>query len=322
MFCQLEATVMAPRCRLAAIVSGLVLSASIAVAIAAAASSPPVVFQVEGEAGLAAARLCERIWSQHGTALAADILPVGVVADTVLCLVLTSERFDRYFADRLPDWGVGVALPPGRVIALDYERLPVRGPGAEVVFMHEMAHALLFQAAGEVPLPTWLHEGVAMRAAGEWRFVDTLSVVLSGSLPTLASLAGPFPRGEAAAQRAYRTSLLAVNWLEREHGPGAVSRVVAAARRHGEFAGGFASATGRTPEQFASAFDGAMRLRFGWILLVFRWPTLFVLMALLFSIGAVRKIVINRRNLAAAAAEAEEADDADDADGPPLGGGL
>lgn len=266
-------------------------------AVAASAGAPMVVFEVQDEAGLPVAALCERVWARHGEALAASILPRGVEADTVLCLLLPSASFQAYFAARMPEWGVGIALPPGRVIALDHERVPVAGPGPEAVFMHEMAHALLFQAAGEASLPVWLHEGVAMRAAGQWRVVDTLAVMLGGRLPSLAALSGPFSPNAAAAQRAYRTSLLAVNWLEREHGPEAVRRIVAAARSSGDFETGFTSAIGVMPVVFAADFAAAMRVRFGWFLLLFRWPTLFVLMAILFSLGAVRKIVSLRRSL-------------------------
>lgn len=275
----------------------LVLLAVSALPAVSSAAIPVVVFQVETEAGLPIARLCERTWSLRGAALVEGILPRGAATDTVLCLVLPTDRFQYYFADRLPDWGVGVALPPGRVIALDFERVPLIGPGPEAVFMHEMAHALLFQATGAVHLPTWLHEGVAMRASGQWRMIDNLSVVLSGQLPSLGALSGPFPQGAGAAQRAYRTSLLAVTWLERQHGPGVVPRIVASVRQTGDFLTGFTAATGETPDEFARRFASRMQVRFGWFLLLFRWPTLFVIMAVLFSIGAVRKIVINRRGL-------------------------
>jgi hypothetical protein len=273
------------------------------------AAVPPVHFRLHDEAALPTARLCEQVWREHGAALAADILPAGVEPDTVTCLILPTEAFEHFFANRLPDWGVGVAVPPGNLIALDHERLPTVGPGPETVFLHEMTHALLFQGAGDARLPTWLHEGAAMRASGQWRFTDTVSVVLEGRLPSLASLDGPFPRSGLAADRAYRTSLLAVNWLEQQHGPGAVPRIVAEARRTGDFRQGFRVATGEDPDDFAQRFAGAMRLRFGWVLLLFRWPTLFVIMALLFAIGAIRKIVIYRRSFR----EAE--DDDDDLDG-------
>ena len=275
----------------------LTIFASLAPVALADTAPPPVHFRLHDEAALPTARLCEEVWREHGAALAAALLPDDVVPDTVHCLILPSDAFDHYFKNRLPDWGVGVAMPPGVLIALDHERLPTVGPGPETVFLHEMTHAYLFQGAGDAHLPTWLHEGAAMRASGQWRFTDSVGVILEGHLPSLVSLEGAFPRGSMAAQRAYRTSLLAVNWLEKQHGPRAVPRVVAATRRTGDFQSGFFEATGETPDDFADRFAGAMRLRYGWVLLLFRWPTLFVLMAVLFSVGAIRKIVIFKRSM-------------------------
>ncbi len=42
-----------------------------------------------------------------------------------------------------------------------------------------------------------------------------------------------------------------------------------------------------------------MRLRFGWLVALTRWPTLFVLMALVLLVGAGRKLILARRRLAA-----------------------
>ena len=46
-------------------------------------------------------------------------------------------------------------------------------------------------------------------------------------------------------------------------------------------------------------FARAMRLRFGWMLFLTRWPGLFVLLALVLAVGGARKIVLTRRRLAA-----------------------
>jgi hypothetical protein len=40
-----------------------------------------------------------------------------------------------------------------------------------------------------------------------------------------------------------------------------------------------------------------MNLRFGWVLALGRWPTLFVLMSVLFVVGAVRRMLRSRRRL-------------------------
>jgi len=274
----------------------------------AAAAVPPVRFAADTRSGAEAAERCAVVWREEGAALAAQLLPAGFRADTVTCLVLSSDAFAARFSGRIPDWGVGVALSGGRIVAIDHARLSVVGRGLREVFLHEMTHALLFQGAPGVWLPAWFHEGCAMRFAGEWRFVDTISLALEGRVPALDRLQGRFPQASATADRAYRTSLLAVDWLTARHGEDVVPRVVGAAAARGDFHAGFRDATGEAVEDFTAAFAARMRLRFGWLVMATRWPGLFVLLALVLVLGAVRKIVLRRRRLA-------EMDDADaDAD--------
>jgi len=255
-------------------------------------------FQYDTPAGAAVAKRCAAVWQAEGAAFTAGLLPSEVDPDTVICLVLSSDGFVQKFGDKVPDWGVGVALGP-RLIALDYARIPAVGRGVREIFLHEMAHALLFQGAGRADLPAWFHEGVAMRAAGEWRFWDTVSLVFDGRVPDLSRLQSRWPSLAVASNRAYRTSLLAVNRLRDHFGPGVIAAIVAETRRTGSFAAGFSAATDVTLQAFYADFNGAMRLRFGWVTLLSNWPGLFALMAMVLAVGAVRKIIVSRRRLAA-----------------------
>jgi len=276
----------------------LCLSAAGAPAPAVPTPAVPVVaFAWETPGGAAAAEVCAAAWRERGPQLAAGLLTADAGVDTVRCLVLDTAGFRR-FAGALPDWGVGVALPGGKVVALDYERTPAIGRGLREIFLHEMVHALLFRAAGDTWLPTWLHEGAAMQLAGEWRFSDTVSLALEGRVPDLATLQGRFPSSHVNADRAYRTSLLAVQRLEKQHGPGVVGAIAAATRRAGSFEAGFAAVTGGSVDAFAAEFAGAMRLRYGWLVMLTRWPTLFVALGLLLAGGAVYKLAAARRRLA------------------------
>lgn len=282
--------------RLRSFVPGL---AVLLAAGAAAAAVPTVRFSWDDPASAEVARECAGIWQAEGPALAGLLLPAGTAVDTVDCLVVGTAEFQRLFAAAAPDWGVGIALPHGRAVAIDRARLPAVGRGVREVFLHEMVHALLFQATRGAWLPSWFHEGVAMQVSGEWRFTDTVSLALDGHVPDLSRLQGRFPAGHQRADRAYRTSLLAVRFLEDRHGPGAVARVVAATARAQDFHGGFASGVGEDVDAFSRAFAARMRLRFGWLVLLTRWPMLFVVLAVVFAAGAVRKIVVGRRRLAA-----------------------
>ena len=268
-----------------------------------APGQPVVRFVAETENGREAAEECHRAWLENGPELEARLLPEKAGTDTVVCLVLESATFRARFGGAIPDWGVGLAYPSGKVVALDYAGLPAVGRGLREVFLHEMVHALLFQGAGETWLPTWFHEGCAMRFSGEWRFSDTLSLVLDGHLPSLDRLQGRFPESPLTADRAYRTSLLAVTRLQDRFGQDVTGRLVAAARRTGDFTSAFLEVTGISLDQFTADFAADMKLRLGWLVMLTRWPTLFVLLSLILAVGAVRKLVRARRRLAEMAAE-------------------
>jgi hypothetical protein len=265
---------------------------------ARAAAPPPVVLQAAGPGAEDAARRCQDAWTRRGPDLVARLVPAGARLDTVRVLLVPSSMFQRRFGRSIPDWGVGVALRPGHLVAIDYTRLPAVGRGVDEVFLHEMVHALLMQATGDAWLPTWLHEGSAMWLSGEWRFTDTVAVILAGHVPSLTRLRAPFPRGAAGADMAYRTSLLAVGRLRSWYGDDVLGRLVAVTAAEGDFTSAFLTVTGDELEAFEKRFAGAMQLRYGWVVLAFRWPTLFVLMALVFAVGAIRRIVRSRRRLA------------------------
>lgn len=266
--------------------------------IGLATAIPVVQFKAESRAGWDVAEQCRAVWQAEGANLSARLLPAGAATDTVVCLVLNTASFQRHFGTHLPDWGVGIALGNGRLVALDYSRLPAVGRGAREVFLHEMVHALLFQGADGQWLPTWLHEGAAMRYGGDWRFADTVSLILEGQVPNLAALQGPFPGSAHRADRAYRTSLLAVERLMNQYGPDVVADLVAATAAGGNFPAAFSEVTGTTDESFYSEFAAAMRLRYGWLVLLTRWPGLFVLLAVVLLVGGGRKLLISRRRMA------------------------
>ena len=283
--------------------AGAESGADAAPAAARVAAPPVVVFVVGNDAARDLAAACADTWRLHGERLAAELLPAGTRADTVRCLLLDTAAFAANFAGRLPDWGVAVALPPGRVVALDVQRLPAVGRGVPEVFLHEMVHALLFQGSRGAWLPTWLQEGAAMLYSGEWRFSDTVSLALAGRVPELGRLQGRFPVPAVMADQAYRTSLLAVDRLRDRYGATVIRDLVERTALSGDFATAFQEVTGSSLTGFADDFDGAMRLRFGWLVLLTSWPGLFVLLAVILILGAGRKLILARRRLARMEAE-------------------
>jgi hypothetical protein len=156
-------------------------------------------------------------------------------------------------------------------------------------------------------VPAWFHEGVAQHVSGEWRFRDTVSLILDGSVPDLRGLEGRFPGNAQWADRAYRTSLLAVDTLVDRYGEDVIGELVLATRLRGDFRYAFPAVTGTDYETFTADFAQSMRIRFGWLVTITRWPTLFVLLALGFALGALLRIRRTRRRLAELADEAEDA---------------
>jgi len=260
---------------------------------------PTVIFNWAGPAGESMAERCRAALEGRGGEITAALVPDTLALLPVQCLLLDSATFQDQFGSRLPDWGVGVALPGGRTLAIDYNRVPEFGRSVEQVFLHELTHAVIMQAAGETWLPAWFHEGAAMWFSGEWRFTDTIAVVLNGNLPSLWNLQDRFPATTGWADQAYRTSLLAHTALRADHGPDVTARIIAVARRSGQFDAAFQEATGESLEAFVQRFAADMKLRFGWLFTVTRWPTLFVLLAAGFLGAAIARTVRNRRRLTA-----------------------
>ena len=64
-----------------------------------------------------------------------------------------------------------------------------------------------------------------------------------------------------------------------------------------EFRAAFASVAGMDVESFAERFAGSVRSRYGWLIMLTRWPALFALMALFFLIGAGIRLARRRRRL-------------------------
>jgi len=194
----------------------------------------------------------------------------------------------------IQDWGVGVATNDW--IAVDVTRVDAVGHTLAHVLMHELVHCLLSQGLrGVDDVPAWFHEGVAQNVAGEWKVRDAVSLVLSGGVPDLRTLEDRFPSSAGWADRAYRTSLLAASRLDEWYGPDVVPDLVLAARARGSFGAAFGVVTGDSPAEFAERFGEEIRLKYGWLFIVTRWPTLFVIMALVFLGGAALK---RRRDLA------------------------
>ncbi len=241
-------------------------------------------------------RDCRAALREYGPALADRIWPFVHQQPQVDVHLVTTAVFRDTLGGRVADWGVGAAS--GRTAWIDCDRVQGVGRTVPYVMLHEIAHCLLHQGMGNTRVPSWFHEGVAQQVSGEWRFRDTVSLMMDGFVPDLQGLEGRFPGNVQWADRAYRASLLAVETLLDWYGEDVIAEIVLATRLNGDFRVAFAEVTGTEYEEFTTRFARSMRIRFGWLVTLTRWPTLFVLMAVGFAFGAIMRIRRTRRRLA------------------------
>jgi len=108
----------------------------------------------------------------------------------------------------LPSYAAGAAQPrTGRIVLFPHKmgRYPFGDPAQTL--RHELSHVMLYRSLG-FRAPRWLDEGLAMRAASEWKGKDDLFVSLAlfnaarGEY-TLHDLEAEFAQGETRVRRAY-----------------------------------------------------------------------------------------------------------------------
>ena len=110
-------------------------------------------------------------------------------------------------AQEAPAWMSGYAMGHASTIVLFTDRtLTYPNDSLNDVFLHEVAHILAHRAAGELPLPRWFDEGLAMMAARSWDLEDRARLVwamVSGTEVSLNELNSLFVSDDTSVRRAY-----------------------------------------------------------------------------------------------------------------------
>jgi len=221
----------------------------------------------------------------------------------------------------LPEWGGGGAVGKNLVIVpLDAD--PFLHQSFLQITTHELAHIVLARAAGDVALPRWFHEGLAMTLSGEIGFDEQVVLsraLLTGSLMPLASIDSVNGFRQYRAMLAYCESHQAVTLLINRYGLEIIPQIIAAARSRGNFWGGMDSVLVMMPIEFESAVRQAIRSRYQFIGFIADTYMAWIGAAILFLVGYFMTRMRNRRRLremaaaeqAAALRAAEAASDRD-----------
>jgi hypothetical protein len=202
-----------------------------------------------------------------------------------LVLVDDERRFDSLMSGRIPEWGVGAAIPASNTIALQMTGNVRR------TMHHELAHLALHSVVERVPL--WFDEGYASRAAGEWGRLGALRVnwaLMAGAVPTFGQVNRDIRSGAAHAETAYALATAAVVYLERLGGERGLEQFLANLVDTRDFDRALRVTHNVTFGQFEVLWQKDLRKRYGWVLF-FSSLTVFwtILAAVLLSLWGWRR---------------------------------
>lgn len=215
-----------------------------------------------GTLGAAYAEIAARA-GDEGVRRASQLLGHEPAEPLVIVLTSTKEEFGRLTGDVLPEWSAAVALPEGRIVIT-----PLAGQriNLESVIMHETAHLVLADAAGDRFVPRWFHEGIAELVSGTFGMTDGFYLawhVVRGRALRFDDIQSVFSLAGADVGLAYDESLLAVQLLTRTYGPDVIRRIAAGLTENRDFADAFWAATGLWPSEYEKVFLGDLKERYG-----------------------------------------------------------
>lgn len=203
------------------------------------------------------------------------------------------EEFRRLTERGVPDWGVGCAYPKRRLIIVRSPRLVESPLHMEEVIPHEIAHIVAGLVLGDIRVPRWFDEGVAMVESREWRTGQAATLALAvanGTAIRLSDLETAFPVDAGAAGLAYIESFYAVRFLMEEAGHATPGPLVRAVARSGDFGAALREFYGGGTQELDRGFEELLRTRFSWALLLYGWRLFFLLATLLFLVAFVLRV--------------------------------
>jgi hypothetical protein len=178
-----------------------------------------------------------------------------------LMVVPDAEALGRIARGRAPSWGVALAMPGGRMVAVRAD-----APDPVMALRHELAHLALHEAVrGRVPL--WFDEGYAVVAAGEWDRMESLRLnlaVVRGAIGDLRTLDAALRQSEAEAATAYALAGSAVLLLARSNPAQSLDALFARLGAGTGFEAAVGITTGYTLGTFERAWQKDLRKRYGW----------------------------------------------------------
>ena len=205
-----------------------------------------------------AARSAEQSFTKIVEMLGHD--PVDVIS---IIITHDDEQFKIMTSGTLPDWSAAAALPGNRIVIS-----PLAGKkyALERIIAHEIVHCVINDAAGDIFVPRWFHEGCAEVLSGRWGIRGRLYMtwkVSRGNLLTFGDIQRIFSAETLDATLAYDQSMIAVRRLMNIHGKTVLREIIDGVKSGLDFPVAFINATGVRPGEFERKYISHLRKNYG-----------------------------------------------------------
>jgi hypothetical protein len=141
---------------------------------------------------------------------------IGLTETLMIDIRVISSEDESDSIRGFPDWGIGCAMPLEKAIAIKSPRLAAHPVDLRTLVAHEIAHVVLGSKCGNVEIPRWFDEGMAMYESGEWKFGESVWLSwanVTHSLLPLSSIGRRFPENAGRAKLAYVESFSVILFL-------------------------------------------------------------------------------------------------------------
>ena len=239
---------------------------------------------------------------EEGYSKAAAYFQINLSQKVQVFVTTDAAEFDSLVGPNLPDWSIACAIPEQNLVVLKSpDSYHYRKELSEVLY-HELAHIFLGKALGNLSLPLWMNEGLAVWFSEKWGWEEKILVaraVLTGSVFSLSQIDSLDYFRASKAQLAYALSILAVSYLETQYGQGAFLKLVNGYRAGQDLNQAFLSVTGLDYLSFQKEFEEMVRKKYNWIAIfsdnMLLWTGLALLFVLLYFVKKVRTKKILKR---------------------------
>ena len=252
--------------------------------------TPPPDLQIE--AGPRHQTLANHLEQGDPTSLAIAAQMVGLDSPGPSIRVILAPESSEV-ARSAPRWVAGYALAPIDTVVLFPDRSASYPDNSLLdLLRHEVAHILIYRAAGGAPVPRWFNEGVATVAGSGWGLVDRSRVTLgavSGKEPSLDAVEEAFSGGTSSIRHAYAISEAFVRYVIAREGPDTAALILARVASGEPFDSAFTSVTDSTVAQYESAFWRRHSLLYRWVPILASSLTLWTGITLLALVAARRR---------------------------------